>query len=95
MQTIYGIRNGTSSAIEYSIRDARTDAVCYPYCRDEIIRGVLNPAMSGPDATRFAIWFDTADLEPGPYVADLDLTSSDATAREWFNVIPQETVTAL
>jgi hypothetical protein len=88
MEILYGIRNGTSYAVEYSIRDARTDAVCYPYCRDEIIHGVLYPAMSGTDATRFAIRFDTTDLEPGPYVADLGLTCSDAKARGWFNVTP-------
>jgi hypothetical protein len=88
METLNGIRNGTSYAVEYSIRDARTDAVCSPYCRDEIIHGVLYPAMFGPDATRFAIRFDTTDLEPGPYVADLDLTCSDSKARGWFNVTP-------
>jgi hypothetical protein len=91
IQTLSGIRKGTSYAIEYFIREARSESACSPYCKDEKIRGIVHPVMSGPDATRFAIRVDTGNLDPGQYVADLELTCSDASAKGGFNVTPGNT----
>ncbi|MEN6442546.1 MAG: hypothetical protein ABFC71_02185 [Methanoregula sp.] len=91
VQTIRGVRNGTDYAVIYSIREVGPGSYCSPlspWCKGGKIYGIINPAMFGPDSTRFVIRFDTGDLEPGQYVVDLDLTCTDAAAQGWFNVTP-------
>jgi hypothetical protein len=86
--TIHGIGDGSSRAIEYFIREARSESACSPYCTGEKVHGIMHPALYGPDGNRFAIRIDTENLDPGQYVADLELTCSDARAKGWFNVTP-------
>ena len=96
IQTISGIRNGTPYAIEYSIRDATLDPVCRPYCEGENFHGIIHSAVSEDGNSRFAIRFNTVDMKPGRYAADLDLTclADDAPVKVWFNITENTPVTA-
>jgi hypothetical protein len=86
MLTIGGIRNGIAYPMIYTVRNAYADAACQPRCRDEIMSGIIHPAMYGPDSDRFFVKVDTAGLEPAMYVLNLEVVCTDLTAKMWFNV---------
>lgn len=96
IQTITGIINGTPYAVEYSIRDARIEAVCRPLCPGENYHGIIHAQESSNGRNRFTLRFDTGNMKPGPYVADLKLTciETDSPVMVFFNVTPESSVTA-
>ena len=90
IQTITGVINGTPYAIEYSVRDAALEPVCRPECPGENYHGILHPLKSNTGLDWFALRFDTTDMKPGSYVADLKLTCivTDSPLMVFFNVTP-------
>jgi hypothetical protein len=93
IQTITGIINGTPYAVEYSIRDTALETVCRPECPGENYHGIIHAQESVNGKNRFALRFDTGDMKPGSYVADLKLTCivTDSPVMVRFNITQNTT----